>query len=109
MEQQNTIKSKLTLSGKGLHFGKDVTVSILPANANTGINFCRIDLDQKPIIPALIDNVTDTSRGTTLEKNGVKIATMEHLMASLHYFNIDNALIEIDSEEVPILDGSSKL
>ena len=109
MEQQNTIKSKLTLSGKGLHFGKDVTVSILPANANTGINFCRIDLDQRPIIPALIENVTDTSRGTTLEKNGVKIATMEHLMAALHFFKIDNALIEIDSEEVPILDGSSKL
>ena len=54
MEQQNTIKSKLTLSGKGLHFGKDVTISILPADANTGINFCRVDLENKPIIPALL-------------------------------------------------------
>ncbi|MCK9163220.1 MAG: bifunctional UDP-3-O-[3-hydroxymyristoyl] N-acetylglucosamine deacetylase/3-hydroxyacyl-ACP dehydratase [Bacteroidales bacterium] len=109
MEQQNTIKSKLTLSGKGLHFGKDVTVSILPADANTGINFCRVDLENKPIIPALIKYVTDTSRGTTLEKGNVKVATMEHLMASLHFFKIDNAIIEIDADEVPILDGSSKL
>ena len=109
MEQQNTIKSKLTLSGKGLHFGKDVTISILPADCNTGINFCRVDLENKPIIPALVENVTDTSRGTTLDKNGAKVATLEHLMAALHFFNIDNALIEIDGDEIPILDGSSKL
>ena len=109
MEQQNTIKSKLTLSGKGLHFGKDVTISILPADANTGINFCRVDLENKPIIPALVENVTDTSRGTTLDKNGAKVATLEHLMAALHFFKIDNALIEIDGDEIPILDGSSKL
>ncbi len=109
MEQQNTIKSKLTLSGKGLHCGKDVTVNILPAEPNTGIKFCRIDLENKPIIPALVDFVTDTSRGTTLEKNGVKICTIEHLMATLNYFNIDNALIELDSSEIPILDGSAKI
>ncbi|MFA6199334.1 MAG: bifunctional UDP-3-O-[3-hydroxymyristoyl] N-acetylglucosamine deacetylase/3-hydroxyacyl-ACP dehydratase [Bacteroidales bacterium] len=109
MEQQNTIKSKLTLSGKGLHCGKDVTVNILPAEPNAGIKFCRIDLENKPIIPASVDFVTDTSRGTTLEKNGVKICTIEHLMATLNYFNIDNALIELDSPEIPILDGSAKI
>ena len=109
MEQQNTIKSELTLSGKGLHCGKNVTVNILPAEPNTGIKFCRIDLENKPIIPASVDFVTDTSRGTTLEKNGVKICTIEHLMATLNYFNIDNALIELDSSEIPILDGSAKI
>lgn len=109
MEQQNTIKSKLTLSGKGLHCGKHVTVNILPAEPNTGIKFRRIDLENKPIIPASVDFVTDTSRGTTLEKDGVKICTIEHLMATLNYFKIDNALIELDAPEVPILDGSAKI
>jgi UDP-3-O-[3-hydroxymyristoyl] N-acetylglucosamine deacetylase/3-hydroxyacyl-[acyl-carrier-protein] dehydratase len=109
MEQQNTIKSKLTLSGKGLHCGKHVTVNILPAEPNTGIKFRRIDLENKPIIPASVDFVTDTSRGTTLEKDGVKICTIEHLMATLNYFKIDNVLIELDAPEVPILDGSAKI
>lgn len=109
MEYQNTIKSKLTVSGKGLHYGNNINVTILPAQPNTGIVFKRIDLENKPTIAALIENVTDTSRSTTIEKNGIKVTTLEHLMATLHYYNIDNAIIELDSNEVPILDGSAKI
>lgn len=109
MENQKTIKGKLSWSGKGLHTGKDVNLSILPALPNSGIVFYRTDLESKPIIPALVDYITDTSRGTTIESNGVKVSTIEHLMASLHYFSIDNAIIELDGPEVPILDGSSRI
>lgn len=109
MEQQKTLKAKLSLSGKGLHTGKHVEVNILPASKYSGINFCRIDIESKPIIPALVDYVTDTSRGTTLEKDGVKISTIEHLMAALSFFGIDNALIQLNAPEIPILDGSSKI
>ncbi|MDD2529689.1 MAG: bifunctional UDP-3-O-[3-hydroxymyristoyl] N-acetylglucosamine deacetylase/3-hydroxyacyl-ACP dehydratase [Bacteroidales bacterium] len=109
MEHQNTIKSKITVSGKGLHSGNNINVSLLPAEANTGIIFRRIDIESKPTIPALIDYVTDTSRGTTIEKDGIRVSTLEHLMASLHYFNIDNVIIELDSNEIPILDGSARI
>lgn len=109
MEHQNTIKSKFTVSGKGLHYGNNINVTLLPAEPNTGIVFRRIDLENSPSIPASIEYVTDTSRGTTLEKNGVKVSTIEHLMATLHYFGIDNVIIEIDSNEIPILDGSAKI
>lgn len=109
MEHQRTLKSKITVCGKGLHCGKEVCVTLLPAEVNTGIRFCRADLKERPIIEARIDYVSDTSRGTTLEKKGVKVATIEHLMASLNYFGIDNILIELSGEEIPILDGSAKI
>jgi len=109
MEHQKTLKSKITLSGKGLHCGKQVTVNLLPAEVNTGIRFSRTDLPSCPIVEARIDFVSDTSRGTTLEKNGVKVATVEHLMAALTFFGIDNILIELSGPEVPILDGSAKI
>ena len=108
MEKQTTIKNKITLKGKGLHTGKNVEVNILPAQANSGIVFKRIDLENPVLIKADAEAVTETSRGTTIEANGAKVSTIEHLMAALYASNIDNALIEINGEEVPILDGSSK-
>jgi UDP-3-O-[3-hydroxymyristoyl] N-acetylglucosamine deacetylase/3-hydroxyacyl-[acyl-carrier-protein] dehydratase len=108
MEKQLTIKNKITLKGKGLHTGKVVEVNILPSEANSGIVFKRVDLETPVIIKAEAEAVSETSRGTTIETKGVKVATIEHLMAALYSSNIDNALIEISGEEVPILDGSAK-
>lgn len=108
MEKQLTIKNKITLKGKGLHTGKVVEVNILPSEANSGIVFKRVDLETPVRIKAEAEAVSETSRGTTIEAKGVKVATIEHLMAALYASNIDNALIEISGEEVPILDGSAK-
>lgn len=108
MAKQLTIKNKITLKGKGLHTGKVVEVNILPSEANSGIVFKRVDLETPVIIKAEAEAVSETSRGTTIETKGVKVATIEHLMAALYSSNIDNALIEISGEEVPILDGSAK-
>jgi UDP-3-O-[3-hydroxymyristoyl] N-acetylglucosamine deacetylase/3-hydroxyacyl-[acyl-carrier-protein] dehydratase len=106
---QQTIKRPSTLSGVGLHTGEIATLNFIPAAANHGIKFKRVDLEGQPIIPADCDLVTSVERGTTLEKNGIKIATVEHLMAALWSLQIDNLLIEIDKSEVPILDGSAIL
>ena len=106
--KQKTLKSEVCVNGIGLHTGLHVTTKIKPATANSGIKFKRTDLENKPVIDAFAEYVTDTSRGTTIELDGVKISTIEHLMASLSGLGIDNALIEIDAPEVPILDGSSK-
>ena len=108
MEKQTTIKNKITLKGKGLHTGQNVEVNILPTQADSGIVFKRIDLENPVLIKADAEAVTETSRGTTIESKGAKVATIEHLMAALYALSIDNALIEISGEEVPILDGSSK-
>jgi UDP-3-O-[3-hydroxymyristoyl] N-acetylglucosamine deacetylase/3-hydroxyacyl-[acyl-carrier-protein] dehydratase len=107
-EKQRTLAKDITISGKGLHTGLQVTMVLKPAQANHGIRFMRIDLEENPIVHAIVDNVVDTSRGTTLDENGVRIGTMEHLLAALTGHRVDNALIEIDAPEVPILDGSSK-
>jgi UDP-3-O-[3-hydroxymyristoyl] N-acetylglucosamine deacetylase/3-hydroxyacyl-[acyl-carrier-protein] dehydratase len=107
MQKQHTLKSEIKLKGKGLHTGLDVEVTICPANENHGIKFQRTDIPEQPVIDAVADNVTATSRGTTLEKNGVKVTTIEHLMASLWALGVDNALIKINAHEVPILDGSA--
>lgn len=104
---QHTIKEEVSISGAGIHTGKFVTLTIKPAQPNFGIQFQRVDLSGKPLIKADVDNVVDTNRSTTLEANGGRIATVEHLMAALTGMQIDNALIEIDGEEVPILDGSA--
>jgi UDP-3-O-[3-hydroxymyristoyl] N-acetylglucosamine deacetylase/3-hydroxyacyl-[acyl-carrier-protein] dehydratase len=106
---QHTIKEPLTISGAGIHTGQSVTIVLKPAEPNTGINFQRIDLPGKPLVKADVDNVIETNRSTTIEHNGARIGTIEHLMASLVGMQIDNILIEIDGEEVPILDGSSQL
>ena len=105
---QQTIKQPVSIKGVGLHTGQVVTLTFQPTAANHGVKFQRIDLPDHPIIPADCDLVTSVERGTTLEKNGVKIATVEHLMAALVGLQIDNVLITMDGTEVPILDGSSE-
>ena len=107
MLKQKTISTNLSFRGFGLHTGKEVDLVIEPAEPNYGIQFSRVDLDSHPIIPASVEYVTDTKRSTTIEKNGVKVVTVEHLLSALYALGIDNALIKINSEELPILDGSA--
>ncbi|RLD22826.1 MAG: UDP-3-O-[3-hydroxymyristoyl] N-acetylglucosamine deacetylase [Bacteroidetes bacterium] len=107
MEKQRTIRVPVELKGVGLHTGKKVMLKILPAPENHGYKFQRIDLEDHPIVPADVDLVVDTKRGTTLEYNGVKVHTTEHVLAALFGLMVDNALIQIDGTEIPILDGSS--
>ena len=106
--KQTTIKSSISLEGVGIHTGKDVKLTFKPAKSNTGYVFKRMDLDGSPSIEALADYVINTQRGTTLEKNGVKLKTIEHVLAALVGLEIDNVVIEINAEEPPIMDGSSK-
>tara|TARA_B100000787_G_scaffold48797_1_gene35089 strand:+ start:16392 stop:17312 length:921 start_codon:yes stop_codon:yes gene_type:complete len=106
---QKTIKSSVSFSGVALHSGLDVNISIKPADPNTGIIFKRVDLKTNNLVYPSFMNVSNTSLNTTVENEfGVKVSTIEHLMGALFGLGIDNALIEIDNEEVPILDGSAK-
>ncbi|WP_337044482.1 bifunctional UDP-3-O-[3-hydroxymyristoyl] N-acetylglucosamine deacetylase/3-hydroxyacyl-ACP dehydratase [Emticicia sp. 17c] len=105
--KQQTIQKKVSITGVGLHTGKTVSLTILPAPINHGYKFQRIDLDNKPIIEADVDYVVDTSRGTVLEKEGVRVHTTEHILAALVGLQIDNVIIQIDGPEIPILDGSA--
>ena len=106
-DKQHTLKGEITLSGVGLHTGENVNLTIHPAPENHGYKFQRIDLEEKPIIKADPDNVVSTARGTTLEQNGGKVYTTEHVLAALYAMQVDNALIMLDAPEVPIMDGSS--
>lgn len=105
---QKTLKEPVSLSGIGLHTGKEVTLTIKPAKENTGFVFVRTDLEGSPQVEADVNYVTTTERGTTLEKLGVRIHTCEHLLAALVGCDIDNAYLEMNSAEPPIMDGSSK-
>src|ERR1700741_5256745 len=105
--KQRTIKNPVTLTGVGLHTGKKVTITFNPAPENHWYKFQRMDVEGKPIIDADADLVVDTSRGTTLEKNGVRVHTTEHVLAALVGLEIDNCLIQITGPEMPIMDGSS--
>lgn len=107
-EKQKSIAGDISLKGKGLHSGKEVTLTIKPADANSGYRFRRIDLENKPVIKAVAENVVNTARGTTIQENGVEVMTIEHLCAALYGSGIDNVLVELDGPEVPILDGSAK-
>jgi UDP-3-O-[3-hydroxymyristoyl] N-acetylglucosamine deacetylase/3-hydroxyacyl-[acyl-carrier-protein] dehydratase len=107
-KKQKTIKEEVCLSGVGIHTGKTVNMTIKPAPTNHGFAFSRIDLEGAPIIEAKAEYVVNTQRGTNLEKNGVQIQTSEHVLAAAVGLNIDNLLIELDSPEPPIMDGSSK-
>jgi UDP-3-O-[3-hydroxymyristoyl] N-acetylglucosamine deacetylase / 3-hydroxyacyl-[acyl-carrier-protein] dehydratase len=106
-EKQKTLAKEVTLSGKGLHTGIGVNITFRPAPANHGYKFCRIDLPGKPVIDALAEHVTDTSRGTTLVQNNASVSTIEHVLAAFHGLQVDNALIEINGPEAPIMGGSS--
>jgi len=108
MEYQNTINKEFRLTGPGLHTGRTVTVTVKPAPENFGIAFRRTDRNNIITQQAVADKVGETSRGTTLGSGRHTIATIEHLMSALHGMKIDNALIELDGGEVPILDGSSR-
>jgi len=105
--KQHTITNTVTLAGKGLHTGELTEITLKPAPINAGIVFQRTDLEHKPMIPALVDYVADTSRSTVLEKDGGKVGTVEHLLSALVGCEIDNVLIEVKGSEIPILDGSS--
>ena len=107
-QKQTTILKSQSLSGVGLHTGKNVILRFLPAKANFGYAFKRVDLEGHPLIKADVNSVTSTQRGTCLEKNGVSIQTCEHVLAALVGLEIDNAIVELNSSEPPIMDGSSK-
>lgn len=105
---QKTIENPVQLSGVGLHTGAQVNLQFLPSQAGKGIIFRRVDLPGEPEVPADVDFVVETARGTTLEKEGVRVATVEHALAAASGLCIDNLIITIDGPEIPILDGSSK-
>lgn len=105
--RQHTLRETATIAGTGLHTGAMVEMALNPAAVNTGILFQRIDLPGQPLIKADCDLVTDTSRGTTLESNGAKVHTVEHLLAALVGMGIDNVVITLTGPEIPIIDGSS--
>ncbi|AKU91346.1 UDP-3-O-acyl-N-acetylglucosamine deacetylase [Vulgatibacter incomptus] len=104
---QRTVKSKVSCTGIGLHSGTPITLSLCPAHTGTGIVFVRTDLPQHVEIPARAEYVVDTQMATTIGKDGVRVATIEHLMAALAGLGIDNCRVEVDGPEVPIMDGSA--
>jgi UDP-3-O-[3-hydroxymyristoyl] N-acetylglucosamine deacetylase / 3-hydroxyacyl-[acyl-carrier-protein] dehydratase len=106
-EKQTTIARSVSVEGTGLHTGQRGKLTFHPAPSNHGIKFRRIDQEKQPVIDALIENVVDTSRGTTIGLNGVRVYTIEHVLATLTGFSIDNVLIDLDMEEIPIKDGSA--
>ena len=108
-EKQKTIKHDVSIKGVGLHTGKEVTLTFKPAPENYGIKFRRVDLNSGVLVDADVDHVVDTSRGTSIEQDGTRIDTIEHVMASLAGLEIDNALVELDQSETPILDGSARI
>lgn len=104
---QNTLKKIYVFEGKGLHSGQKVRMRLLPAPSDSGIRFLRRDVAEDAYIPAVVDYVTMTTRGTTLEKDDVKVSTIEHVLSCLYAMGVDNAVIELDNFEVPIMDGSA--
>src|SRR5689334_811300 len=105
--KQHTLKSAVSISGTGLHTGVLADLTMKPAAPGFGFQFQRVDMPGQPIIKADCDLVTDVSRGTTLESNGAKVSTVEHVLAALVGMGIDNCLLEINGPEMPIMDGSS--
>lgn len=106
--KQHTLASEISLEGKGLHTGKNVKLTLKPAPVDTGYVFVRVDLEGSPVIEADANYVSNTDRGTVLEKKGVKIQTCEHILAALVGMNLDNVIMELNASELPIMDGSSK-
>lgn len=107
--KQNTLKSKHTFEGRGLHTGKYARMTVCPAETGTGIVFIRTDIGRNAVIPALAENISSTARSTTISCGGASVSTIEHIMSALTGLGVDNAIVEIDGEEVPILDGSARL
>tara|TARA_Y100001960_G_scaffold267606_1_gene291970 strand:+ start:102 stop:1013 length:912 start_codon:yes stop_codon:yes gene_type:complete len=107
MIRQRTLKNVIGATGVGLHTGKKVYLTLRPAPVNTGIVFRRVDLHPVAEIPAALDRVSDTRLSTTIEHKGVRVSTVEHLMSAFAGLHIDNAIVELDADEVPIMDGSA--
>ena len=106
---QKTISNKIFFEGIGVHTGKKVKITILPAQPNSGIIFKRVDLNKNNIVIPNFNNVSEATLCTTISNEyGVKVSTIEHLMGAFYGLGVDNAIVEIDSQEVPILDGSAK-
>lgn len=108
-EKQRTLAEAVSFTGVGLHTGKEVTLEVVPAPENHGYKFQRVDLEGEPTIKADCDLVISTDRGTTLEQNGARVYTTEHILAAIYGCQIDNALVKINGPEIPIMDGSSEL
>ncbi len=108
MAQQQTLNRSASFSGVGLHSGNQVTMTFLPAPPNTGIRFRRVDLEGKPEIEALAENIVENNRSTTLAKGHTRVHTVEHVLATLAGYSIDNAIVELDANEPPIADGSAR-
>jgi UDP-3-O-[3-hydroxymyristoyl] N-acetylglucosamine deacetylase / 3-hydroxyacyl-[acyl-carrier-protein] dehydratase len=108
LNKQRTLAKEISLTGVGLHTGKEVTLTLKPAPINFGFAFIRTDLEGSPVIEADANYVVSTQRGTNLEKRGVKIQTSEHVLAALVGMDIDNCILELNAPEPPIMDGSSK-
>jgi UDP-3-O-[3-hydroxymyristoyl] N-acetylglucosamine deacetylase/3-hydroxyacyl-[acyl-carrier-protein] dehydratase len=108
-EKQKTIREPVSISGVGLHTGNEVTLTFKPAPENYGYKFKRTDLFNEVMVDADVDNVVDTSRGTSIEQDGVRIDTVEHVLAALAGLEIDNVLVEMNQSETPILDGSARI
>ena len=106
--KQRTIKQEVTINGIGLHSGLSSVLTLSPLPADSGVVFCRSDMESAPLINGTYNNVTDTKNCTCLGKNGAIVSTIEHLMAALYILNIDNVLIKCSNQELPILDGSAK-
>jgi UDP-3-O-[3-hydroxymyristoyl] N-acetylglucosamine deacetylase/3-hydroxyacyl-[acyl-carrier-protein] dehydratase len=106
--QQQTLNRSASFSGIGLHGGNEVTMTFLPAPPNTGIRFRRVDLEGKPEIEARVENVAETNRSTALGKGNTRVYTVEHVLAAFAGYGIDNAIVELDANEPPIADGSSR-
>ena len=106
-EKQRTLAKEISLTGKGLHTGVNVTITFKPAPANHGYKFCRVDLPGQPVIDALAEHVSDTSRGTTIVQNNASVATIEHVLAACIGSKVDNVLIDINGPEAPIMGGSA--
>ena len=106
--KQQTLGSSISFSGKGLHTGVVVNMTVNPAPENNGIVFRRVDIEGQPSVPALCEYVTDTSRGTTIESGEAKVSTIEHIVSALWSMGVDNAIIDIDGPETPIMDGSAR-
>lgn len=107
LQKQTTLETAVSYTGIGLHSGREVHAVLKPAPADTGIVFVRTDLPGQPMIHAKAENVTLTLRATTVEENGLRVFTIEHLMSAFHAHRIDNAFVELDSEEPPVADGAS--
>ena len=107
MLKQRTLRNPIKAEGIGLHSGQNITMELIPADINSGIRFIRTDIDESILIPAIAENVGDTSLSTALIMDGIKISTIEHLMSAIAGLGVDNCIIKVDGPEVPIMDGSS--